>query len=87
MICLPVLNSNRGECGMRHCRRFRVKWDGSDLGIVSENPSKTIVSISQIRFQKEGSMITPLLHSAERRDFSQICAYGHVHQIVSVLVV
>lgn len=72
---------------MRHCRRFRVKWDGSDLGIVSENPSKTIVSTSQIRFQKEGSMITPLLHSAERRDFSQICAYGRVHQVVSVLVV
>lgn len=72
---------------MRHCRRFRVKWDGSDLGIVSENPSKTIVSTSQIRFQKEGSMITPLLHSAERRDFSQICAYGRVHQVVSVLVI
>ena len=72
---------------MHHCCHFRVKWDGSDLGTVCENPSKTIVSISQIRFQKEGSMITPLLHSAERRDFSQICAYGRVHQVVSVLVV
>lgn len=72
---------------MRHCRRFRVKWDGSDLGTVCENPSKTIVSTSQIRFQKEGSMIIALLHSAERRDFSQICAYGRVHQVVSVLVV
>lgn len=70
MICLPVPNSNRGECGMRYCCHFRVKWDGSDLGIVSENPSKTIVSTSQIRFQKEGSMIIALLHSAERRDFS-----------------
>lgn len=80
MICLPVPNIYCRECVVHRCHHFGVKRDWSELGTVSENPSSAMESSMRIRIQREGSVIITLLHSAERRDFSRICAYGRVHQ-------